>query len=79
MFGRVEDFYGGTYTCTWNSDLAPIATQTVLAPGLDWINFTSRITYVPTVADLGERTITLTVQDNGGLTTTHVFTVTVTN
>src|ERR1044072_5207747 len=70
LFGDVDDFGGGVYTCRWQSDREPIETQIVEFAGSDWINFKTRITYRPTAKDVGTRTLTLTVQDPEGHTDT---------
>ena len=78
LFGDVDDFGGGIYTCIWRSDRRSIATQTVEIAGSDWIKFKSKITYRPTSRDVGTRLITLTVQDPDGHADTRTYVVRVT-
>lgn len=77
LFGDVDDFGGGLYTCYWQSDRKPIETQTVEATGSDWINFKSSITYKPKLQDVGVRTLTLTVLDPDGHTDVQTYVVNV--
>jgi hypothetical protein len=77
LFGDVDDFGGGVYTCTWQSDRRWIATQTVELAGSDWVQFKSKITFKPSSRDVGTRTITLTVQDPDGHTDVRTYVVNV--
>src|SRR6185503_8959640 len=78
LFGDVDDFGGGVYTCVWQSDRGLIETQTVEVTGSDWINFKSKITYRPTSRDIGIRTITLSVLDPDGHADAQTYVVSVT-
>ena len=78
LFGDVDDFGGGVYTCIWQSDHSSIETQIVEAAGSDWIRFKSKVTYNPTPRDVGTRTITLTVQDPDGHADVRTYVVNVT-
>ena len=77
LFGDVDDFGGGTYICTWESDRGDLQQQVVQVTGNDWISFKSRIAYRPKAQDVGARIITLTVQDPNGHTAVQTYAVNV--
>lgn len=75
LFGDVDDFGGGVYTCIWESDGELLDIQTVEFSGEDWINFKTRIAYRPKNKDVGTHTITLTVEDPEGHTDEETYIV----